>query len=322
MQFGSETSFARAAHLLSQATRTRISPDTVRRLTEAAGAVWCQLEYDLLTAQETTALTPGAPPVVIPDPDPCAPNATIALCLDGAMVPLQGGLWQEVRTLTIGEIVQQDGEVWTTRLSYVSQLAAADIFQRTIGVEVTRRGVLAHPGTVVAISDGALWIQEALDLQVPRAIRVLDVMHAVEYLADAAKASFGPGTGATSEWIGQWRHALRAGRWKDVLQALDALPPSVARDDARRYLGNRTRMLAYDRCDRMGWPVGSGAVESANKLVVEARMKGAGRHWHPSSVNPMVSLRAVMASGRWDTVWPRIVVAWPRRHQHPAPPSP
>lgn len=322
IQHGAALSFAQGADLLGRATRTRISADTVRRLTKMAGALWCQLELDLRTRQEAAALTPGAPPVSIPDADPFAPTATIGLCLDGAMVPLRGGLWQEVRTLTVGGIVQRDGEVHTTNLSYASQLAPAEAFQLTIGVELSRRGVQTHPGAVVAISDGAVWIQEALDLQAPRAVRILDVMHAVEYLADAAKASFGPGTAATSEWIGRWRQALRAGRWPAVLAALEALPPSGERTDALRYLGNRTAMLAYDRCDREGWPVGSGAVESANKLVVEARMKGAGRHWHPDSVNPMVGLRAMLASGRWDQAWPRIVAAWPCRHRAAAAPSP
>lgn len=321
VQFGSECSFATAARLLSGTLRTRISPDVVRRLTEATGAVWCQLELDLLTAHETAALTPRAPQVMIPDPDPIARTATIGLCLDGAMVPLRGGEWQEVRTLTVGEVVRQDDEVRTAHLSYISQLAPATVFARTIGVELTRRGVSTHPGTVVAVSDGATWIQEALDLQVPQAVRVLDVMHAVEYLADAAKASFGTGTAETSEWLGCWRHALRAGRWKDVLAALARLPPSPERDAAQRYLGNRTAMLAYDRCDREGWPVGSGTVESANKTVVDARMKGAGRHWHVASVNPMVSLRALIASGRWDTGWPRIVAAWPRHHRRSVSPS-
>ena len=316
VQYGSTCSFATAARLLNQALRTRISDDTVRRVTEAAGAVWCQVELDVLTAHEAAVLTPGAPPVAIPDPDPFAPTATIGLCLDGAMVPLVDGEWQEVRTLTVSRVVVTDAEVRTTDLSYVSQLAPAAVFAHTIGVELTRRGVLTHPGTVVAVSDGAVWIQEALDLQVPQAERVLDVMHAVEYLADAAKASFGPETAATSEWLGIWRHALRAGRWREVLTALEALPSSPERTNALRYLGSRTAMLAYDRCDRAGWPVGSGTVESANKLVVEARMKGAGRHWHPGSVNPMVGLCAVMASRRWEQAWPRIVAAW--RNHRPA----
>ncbi|MGC4105003.1 MAG: hypothetical protein QM753_01455 [Thermomicrobiales bacterium] len=315
VQFGTETSFARAASLLSQATRTRISPDTVRRLTETAGAIWCQLDLDLLTALETAAMAPGAPEVVVPDADPFAPTATISLCLDGAMVPLVGGDWQEVRTLTVGEVVTTDESVRTTRLSYVSQQAPAARFQRTIGVELTRRGVLTHPGTIVAISDGASWIQDALDLQVPQAVRILDVMHAVEYLADAAKASFGPGTAETSAWLGTWRQALRTGKAVAVGNALAALPPSPERDDALRYLGNRRAMLAYGRCDLEGWPVGSGVVESANKIVVEARLKGAGRHWSPGSVNPMVSLRALVASERWERAWPRITAAWPSHHR-------
>jgi len=45
-------------------------------------------------------------------------------------------------------------------------------------------------------------------------------------------------------------------------------------------------MLQYPHFLQTGWPIGSGIVESANKLVVEARLKGSGMHWHPSHVNP------------------------------------
>lgn len=90
IQYGAALSFARAADLLGRAIHTRISPDVVRRLTEAAGAGWCQLELDLLTALETTALTPGAPSVGIPGQTAWEPETTVSICLDGAMVPLVG----------------------------------------------------------------------------------------------------------------------------------------------------------------------------------------------------------------------------------------
>jgi hypothetical protein len=35
-------------------------------------------------------------------------------------------------------------------------------------------------------------------------------------------------------------------------------------------------MMAYAAFGEQGYPIGSGSVESANKLVVESRMKGAG----------------------------------------------
>ena len=42
------------------------------------------------------------------------------------------------------------------------------------------------------------------------------------------------------------------------------------------YLRKREELMQYPQFRRQGWPIGSGMVESANKLVVEARLKGAG----------------------------------------------
>ena len=42
------------------------------------------------------------------------------------------------------------------------------------------------------------------------------------------------------------------------------------------YLRKRRSLMPYPRFRRAGWPIGSGMVESANKLVVEARLKGSG----------------------------------------------
>lgn len=55
-----------------------------------------------------------------------------------------------------------------------------------------------------------------------------------------------------------------------------------------------------------GWPIGSGAVESGYKLVVEARLKGAGMHWSETNVNSMLALRTILSSQRWKQDWPRI----------------
>jgi len=44
-------------------------------------------------------------------------------------------------------------------------------------------------------------------------------------------------------------------------------------------------------------------VESANKLVVEARLKGAGMHWGRHHVNPMLVLRNTVCNQRWQETW-------------------
>ncbi len=47
-------------------------------------------------------------------------------------------------------------------------------------------------------------------------------------------------------------------------------------------------------------------VEGANKVVVEGRLKGAGMRWAREHVNPMVALRTVVYSDRWDEGWAQI----------------
>jgi hypothetical protein len=49
--------------------------------------------------------------------------------------------------------------------------------------------------------------------------------------------------------------------------------------------------MQYPAYQRQGWPLGSGMVGSANKLLVQARLKGAGMHWEPAHVNPLLALR-------------------------------
>lgn len=182
--------------------------------------------------------------------------------------------------------------------------------------ELERRAVPEHPGAVVAVTDGAPWIQEVLDLHCP---------YAVGYLAEAAKATRGPGTDATSEWLAAQRTALKRGQTDAVLAALAAVPLSDARATAQRYLAARRAMLAYDQFTAASWPIGSGAVESANKVVVEARLKGTGMHWWREHADALVGLRALHASGRWGAAWPRIAAAWSgtrtRRTIHGASPA-
>jgi hypothetical protein len=64
--------------------------------------------------------------------------------------------------------------------------------------------------------------------------------------------------------------------------------------------------MQYPLFQAQGCPIGSGMVESGNKLVVEARLKGPGMHWAETSVNPMLALRNLLCSGRWREDWPRI----------------
>jgi hypothetical protein len=295
-----------------------VSRDTARRLTERAGAALVALETAEAEAVLDAPLLPPSPTVQ-------------QLSVDGAMVPLVGGEWAEVKTLAIGTVVRTAaGAIRTTMLSYFSRLCDAEQFRRLAGAEIYRRGT-AQARVVCAVVDGADWCQKFIDWHCPQAVRILDFPHAASYLRAAAHARWGADTAATRAWLGKYRHLLKHDAPARVLQALRALPmgraplPAEARAvqaQALQYLEARQAQLAYAQFQAAGYPIGSGLVESANKLVVEARLKGSGMHWARANVNPMVALRALLCSGRWTERWPQLWAALRRPSRAPAPPPP
>jgi hypothetical protein len=242
------------------------------------------------------------------------------LSADGAMVPLVGGEWAEVKTLAIGEVqVRRDGdglpEVQTTDLSYFSRLADADGFTQQAYVETHRRGT-ENAKVVCAVQDGAEWEQGLVDVLRPDAVRILDFPHAVEHLTAAAQPVFGVATELTA-WLDQQAHTLKhaADGARQVLTALAQLPVHLAvdptaaaeaRDRSVTYFTKRLPQVQYVAFQMAGYPIGSGSTESANKIVVEARLKGSGMHWARVHINPLVALRTVACTNRWADVWPRI----------------
>jgi len=241
--------------------------------------------------------------------------------------PLVAGEWAEVKTVVVGTVEPSGGgevpwEVHTKELSYFSRLADSATFTREATAELHRRGTF-RAETVVAPMDGAEWQQRFLDHHRPDAVRILDFPHAVEHLNRAAQGVWGPGTTESAAWLGEQAHRLKYEDPDQVLEALRALPVDCARDRAEaarvrdetlQYLGKRRGQIAYARFLAMGYPIGSGCVESANKLVVENRLKGSGMHWARANVNPMLALRGMSCSDRWGEGWP---VLWRQsRRQH------
>jgi hypothetical protein len=299
--------FARAAGELEFFWGAAVRAATAARRTEAAGAAYAAVQTaDLDRLERETPPAPAGPPVQ-------------QLSADGALVPLVGGEWAEVKTLAIGEVTGErdaDGE-WVARtgaLSYFARLADAEVFGRLATVETHRRGT-ATAGTVAAVVDGSEWLQGFIDLQRPDAIRILDFPHAAGYLGAAARATFGEGAPAAAAWAREQAHELKHGDPEGVLAALRALPVADAadpagaarqRDESLAYLQKRRSQIDYARFRRLGLPIGSGLVESANKTVVEARLKGAGMRWARARVDPMVALRTVVCGDRWADAWPLI----------------
>lgn len=126
VRLGTWLPFERVPETLAFFTGVTMSAETARRITEQAGAALVAWE-----AAEVARIERDLPA------SPAGP-ALQQLSADGAMVPLVGGDWAEVRTLAIGAVEQRTGPggqpvAHTTDLSYVSRLTTAAEFNLGAG---------------------------------------------------------------------------------------------------------------------------------------------------------------------------------------------
>lgn len=298
-ELGTWMPFGRVRTMLARVSGAHVSEATARRATLAAGEALVALEEDAVTYLEEA----------LPDSPAGAPWQQVSV--DGAMVPLVRGEWGEARTLALGTLTCEEGDLRARELSYFSRMTDHLTFSRLATVETYRRG-LDRAETVLAVNDGAEWIQDLVDVHAPGAVRILDWAHASGYIHAAGHAVF---PGACGDWCAGQLRTLLAGEPIDVLVELarledgldEAHPGRPAVAQALAYLAKRHEQVQYARFRKEGYPIGSGIVESANKVVVEARLKGAGMHWSRTSVNPMLALRSISCSNRWDATWPHII---------------
>ena len=217
------------------------------------------------------------------------------------------GEWVEVKTLALGEVTRTTrGEVCTQHLSYFSRLSDAASFEQAALVETQRRG-LERASEVCAVQDGAEWLQGLVDYHRADAVRILDFAHAAEYVNAIGQAVQAAG-GQAARQVALWRAAsAQTPGTRSVCSSIwPGWPLAIPVRSSRRnwpICRSEKHTCSIPRYQQAGWPIGSGSVESANKVVVEARLKGAGMRWERQNVNPMLVLRNAVCNRRWHETW-------------------
>ncbi len=302
VKLSSNVPFERAVELFEDFMGIQVSKDVGQRYTEEAGAMYEELQKEEM--EEIQKKRPRA----------TAKPKRLQVSADGAMVPLLHGVWAEVKTLVIGDVqpaVLKDGErvVRTRNLSYFSRKASSEEFESLSLVEMHRRGV-ENAKEVAAVMDGAEWLQSFTDYHCPQAVRILDFAHAAEHISQVGDFIYGEHTPENKTWLEKHLHELKHTGPKKMLLEFQKLQRKHPQEKTiignLAYLKKRETQIQYPLFQAQGWPIGSGIVESGNKLVVEARMKGSGMHWHERHVNPMLALRNIVCSNRWKEEWPKI----------------
>ena len=230
------------------------------------------------------------------------PASILVVEVDGSMLPIRGvEPWKEAKVGVIyrhDELLRAPVPGSARYVAVVNGLGEfAPVFEDALRVERAEEVF-----TVLWLADGAPYNWRLAEQLLPNGIQILDWFHAVKHAVDCGKVLLGE----DSPWLPLWQQRaealLAAGEPNaliDELMACITRLPSRGRgdslaalDDLIRYYRTNSHRMRYAAFREAGWPIGSGAAESAHRHVLQVRMKRAGQRWAMRNARRMAGLRA------------------------------
>ena len=155
---------------------------------------------------------------------------------------------------------------------------------------------------LIFISDGAVWLRHLMTTHYPQATLVLDFWHAMSYIGTVGTAAYRHQKSRT-EWIDKQHTLLLNSELDAVLVHIRALRIKAnLRDSVCTYLESNRDRMDYRGYQKRGLLIGSGAIESAHRTVVQKRLKRSGQRWSLAGAQHVLNLRTCLMSDRWELV--------------------
>jgi len=156
--------------------------------------------------------------------------------------------------------------------------------------------------------DGAVCLRSTLEVLALQGI-TLDFYHFGEHVGEAGVKTLGQDTPESKQWTDQVLHTARHEGYTPFFQELLEWRTPLrggkrkAADALIGYVAPRQDMICYQECDRKGWDVGSGPMESMCGVTTD-RIKGRGRRWDLDNAESLMALEALYQStDLWDRYW-------------------
>jgi hypothetical protein len=148
---------------------------------------------------------------------------------------------------------------------------------------------------------------------------IIDLVHVLEYLWQAAWSFFDKGEPAAEEWVADQARKILHGKARQVAAGIRRRATTYGyspaertdADECARYLENKKDYLDYPTALTKGWPIATGVIEGACRHIVKDRMDITGARWGLEGAEAILKLRALTASGDFDAYW-----RYHLRHEH------
>lgn len=303
-----QVSYQRAEDILQDECGVFVNDDTVRLVTNHIGGLVFADDVKKARACHDAFLSGKLPYT-------CDRNGELYIQTDGAAVntrlkDTQNSTWKENK---LGMVFSSDHiHFWTNKKGerqhriekkeYVSLIGNVDAFKPLLLSCAVKNGYGKYKKTII-ISDGATWIRNMAEEIFPDAQHILDFFHLCENVYEFAKCVFSMNQARYEPWAKDVIKSLKESDHPSVLRELSqfkdkSLPAGTV--NLHGYISNNIRNIDYKSYLAQGYFIGSGAIESANKTVLQQRLKQAGMRWNITSAQNILTLRAKYESHLWE----------------------
>lgn len=235
---------------------------------------------------------------------------------DGSMLPTREGEqhndWKEVklgRIFTDADTYKVDKHhSWIKDSVYCAKLgshtAFTDQFEPLVDI------VCSLDERLVFVCDGAPWIWNWVNDCYPKATQVLDFYHALEHLGKLAGDWF-KDKFERKKWLARQKMLLLNDGVSKVVQNIENLSGGTKKAKKTKastltYINNNKCRMLYKTFINRGLCIGSGAIESAHRVVLQKRLKQSGQRWTIEGAQKIIDLRVINMNGQWDKVIDKI----------------
>jgi hypothetical protein len=302
-----QSSYRRAEEAIAETLRVTVDNDTIRNVTNfIGGAVFrndCARANEAFLALESGKLE-----------YPQSTDGVVYIQTDGAALNTRlkdesGSTWRENK---LGEVfTSKDIRCWTDRKGerqhqimrreYTGYVGSVAEFRKHLLACAIRNGYGRFKETVV-LSDGATWIRNMVADVFPDAQQILDFFHLCENVYTFAKALFNMDESKYAPWAKNACAHLKASRHNLVLREIEPFknnPPNGCAVNLYGYISNNIKNIDYAAYQGKGYFIGSGTIESGNKLILQDRLKRAGMRWNTATAQAMLTLKTKAESNIW-----------------------
>lgn len=224
---------------------------------------------------------------------------------DGSMVLTREQSWSEVklgRFFKSGDCIHAGSKSgWISNSQYVAHLGNSKDFTKLMDNLIESYGKLGN--RLVFISDGAVWIRNWIEDAFPDAVSILDYYHACEHL-HLFSSNYFSDKEKEKIWVTAQKGLLLQSEVSTVIKNIEKMAGQnkEASNLTAYYKSNKNRM-DYKQYQQIGCGIiGSGAIESAHRTVIQKRMKQSGQRWSLKGAQNMLNLRVIRKNLQWNKI--------------------